>query len=61
MKEKEIKLFIGNVIKNKRIECGIRQEDVAQALKLTRVSVLNIEAGRHAPTLESIFILCATE
>lgn len=38
---------------------GYRQEDISAALGLSRVSVINIEAGRQSMTLEVLIKCCA--
>lgn len=42
---------IGERIREKRIEAGIKQEVFSQLLNLTRSSVVNIEKGRQRPSI----------
>jgi len=42
---------IGTQIRDARISAGISQEDLAKKLDLTRASIINIEKGRHRPSL----------
>lgn len=58
MTEKQVKLYIGMRLKEKRLKAGLRQEDVATVIKLSRVSILNMEIGRHSPTPFKLHALC---
>jgi DNA-binding XRE family transcriptional regulator len=49
---------VGENIKKHRKQCGYSQTELGQLLNLSRVSVLNIEQGRHSPPIKTIFILC---
>jgi putative transcriptional regulator len=40
-----------NDVRELRIERGLRQEDLAKALKVSRQTVNAIEAGRYLPSL----------
>lgn len=57
---KDINKYIGNKIRLRRKELGLTQENLATAMSLNRLSILNIEKGRHGTTAESMFTLCAT-
>lgn len=54
----KISEHIGNEIKRMRKIKGYSQQDFADMISLTRASVINIEKGRHSPTLEKIYIIC---
>ncbi len=45
---------LGARIRNARILAGISQEILATHLDLTRASVINIEKGRHKPSLHQL-------
>jgi transcriptional regulator with XRE-family HTH domain len=42
---------IGSRIRNARLLSGISQEILAAQLGLTRASIINIEKGRHRPSV----------
>lgn len=50
--------YASNIIKRKRKELGLSQDDVAKYLGLTRVSVINIESGKHGLKYDTIYELC---
>jgi len=50
--------FASNIIKTKRKELGLSQDNVAQYLGLTRISIINIENGRHGLKYDSVYKLC---
>lgn len=56
--EKEIKQHVGAVIKEARKLKNYNQEDLAALIGLTRVSIINIENGRHNPPLYKFYLLC---
>lgn len=58
MDNNQLKKYIGLQIKEKRETMGIKQEHMAQILKLSRTSIHNIESGRHSVTAENIMLLC---
>ncbi|MBE6114499.1 MAG: helix-turn-helix transcriptional regulator [Erysipelotrichaceae bacterium] len=41
-----------NLIKVKRKELGLRQEDLAEALEVSRQTIIAIENDKYNPTLE---------
>lgn len=41
-----------NLIKQKRKELGLRQEDLAEALDVSRQTIIAIENDKYNPTLE---------
>lgn len=58
MTDKQVKLYVGSRLKEMREAAGLRQEDVGKVVGLSRVSVLNIESGRHNPTIKTMILLC---
>jgi len=46
---------IGEKIKARRIENNLKQSDLADLLGLNRVSISNIESGRHQVSLATIY------
>ncbi len=56
--EQQIKQHVGAIIKEARIKKDYNQEDLAAMIGLTRVSILNIESGRHNPPLYKFYLLC---
>lgn len=57
------KLFytkIGSVFRERRIQLGLSQADVASKIGLTRASIANIETGRQAMLLHSYVLLVNT-
>lgn len=53
-----IKEFAGTKIREKRIALNISQQDLADFLQLTRVSIMNIEKGRHFPSVTVLYAIC---
>ena len=49
--EKQFYKNVGKKLKSARKEAGFTQQQVADRIGLTRVSITNLEAGRHAPSL----------
>jgi DNA-binding XRE family transcriptional regulator len=49
---------IGSRISELRNQAGYTQEELGQMLSLARASVINIEKGRHAPPISTIYTLC---
>lgn len=47
----------GVIVRNKRIELGLTQDDLAAKTSLSRVSIANIEAGRQNISLKFAFEL----
>jgi DNA-binding XRE family transcriptional regulator len=41
----------GNALYEARVQVGLRQEDLAKKVGLSRTSIVNIEAGRQAVNL----------
>lgn len=58
MTDKQIKKYMGFQIKVRRESLNLKQEDIGRALKLSRVSILNMESGRHSPKCNAILTLC---
>lgn len=50
--------MIGGNIRKYRLRNDMRQEDLAKKLELSRVSLVNIEAGRQAIPIYRIILLC---
>lgn len=48
---------MGRLIKEKRLSRGINQEILADRLGLTRASVINLEKGRHRPSVYQLMII----
>jgi transcriptional regulator with XRE-family HTH domain len=57
MNKKELSEYIGDVIKRKREELGLRQEHLAEFLGFSRASIINLEKGRHSIQVNSLFDL----
>lgn len=55
----DIKKNIGKNIGLFRKKLGLSQEDLAGALGLSRASIMNIESGRHSPSLDKFIKICA--
>ena len=58
MTEKHLKRYIGIRLKEMRQHVGLKQEDVGKILGLSRVSILNMESGRHSPTPFKLLTFC---
>ncbi len=52
--QEQFNIALGLRIRNARKEKGLMQEDVANLIGLTRVTLVNIEAGRHSTTIFAI-------
>jgi transcriptional regulator with XRE-family HTH domain len=50
---------LGEVIKTARLNRKINQEELGQYLGLTRSSIINLEKGRHRPSLYQILQMAA--
>lgn len=48
---------LGSLIKTERLKRKITQDDLAQQLDLTRASVINLEKGRHRPSIYQIVLI----
>ncbi len=55
MTEDEFIKLIGNKIKNKREELGLRQIDFAHLIGIEDSSLRRIESGRTNPTVKTLF------
>lgn len=51
---------IGETIKAERLKNGMSQEILAEQLELTRASVINLEKGRHRPSVHQLVIIAET-
>ena len=49
---------IGNQIRKRRKEKGVSQANLAVAIGLSRLSVVNIEANRQSATPDTIYLVC---
>lgn len=48
---------IGDLISSERHRVGKSQEDLAAYLNLTRTSVINLEKGRHKPSIYQLLLI----
>lgn len=48
---------LGGLIKGERIKRKITQDDLSLQLGLTRASVINLEKGRHRPSIYQILLI----
>ena len=53
----EGKLFINNRIQELRSEKGLTQQDLAEAIEVTRATIIALEKGSYNPSLELVFRL----
>jgi transcriptional regulator with XRE-family HTH domain len=58
MDKYEVRAFIGDRILQLRKAKGLRQEDLAVALNITRTSIINIEVGRQRLIIDYVPIIC---
>jgi len=47
---------VGELIRHERIKRGISQEELGKYLDLTRMSVINLEKGRHRPSIHQLLL-----
>lgn len=59
MRKKTLSEILGENVRKYRKDFGMNQEDVAEAIGLTRVSIVNIEQGRQSPAYEKLMLICA--
>jgi transcriptional regulator with XRE-family HTH domain len=52
------KKFIGNVLKQARINVSLSQIQLAEAIGLSEKHISNIERGQNFPSLDTFFRLC---
>lgn len=57
--EDKLYKIIGDGLAKRRSELGLTQDQVADAVKLERTSITNIEAGRQRAPLHLLYRLCA--
>lgn len=50
---------IGERLKHRREELGLKQGQLAEAVGLLRTSITNIESGRQRPPIHLLYALCA--
>jgi transcriptional regulator with XRE-family HTH domain len=48
---------MGSLIKAERLKCGVSQELLGNQLNLTRASVINLEKGRHRPSIYQLILI----
>ena len=53
----EAKIQIENKIQERRLESGLTQEDLADAVDVTRATIIALEKGSYNPSLELAFRL----
>lgn len=56
--EDDLYRLIGERLRERREELGLKQSDVAAEVGLRRTSVTNIEAGRQKPPLHVLYGVC---
>lgn len=56
--ENELYRLIGERLRQRREELGLKQSDVAAEVGLRRTSVTNIEAGKQKPPLHVLYGVC---
>ncbi len=49
--------MIGTLIKEERVKNGFSQEVLADYLSLTRASIINLEKGRHRPSIHQLIMI----
>lgn len=59
MKQKKMLKIIGKNIRKYRLRGDLRQEDLAKKLGLSRVSLVNIEAGKQSIPIYRVATLCS--
>lgn len=55
-----LKTALAIVLRNKRIECGLTQEELAHQCNVDRTYISMLERKKRKPTLNVIFKLCET-
>lgn len=50
--------YISKQVRKYRLAKNITQEELAEMLGLTRVSVVNMEKGKQSFTVKSLYLLC---
>lgn len=58
MKRESIAKHIGQKIKEQRETNKFSQEELGGLLNLSRVSIMNMENGRHRVSIDNLFMLC---
>ena len=58
-KIKNLYTTLGVNIRDARKKAGLRQEELALMMDLSRTSIVNIEKGRQRPTLHFLYQFCA--
>lgn len=57
---KGLRQRIARIVRARRTELELTQAQVAEGVGLSRVTITNIEAGRHLPTVPCLWWLCET-
>lgn len=59
MKKNNFNQLVGENIKNFPRQMGLTQEELANAVELSRVSIVNIERGIQSTTLDKLADICS--
>jgi transcriptional regulator with XRE-family HTH domain len=51
--------MLGDVLREKRLEAGMTQEDLAHSAHVDRTYVSQLENDRKSPTLDVLFRICS--
>ncbi len=55
----ETKRILGEKMREKRIECGIMQQKLADTAGISRSYICDMENGRYCPSLKTLTLLAA--
>lgn len=58
MKDKQYKLVLKNRLKEARQAAGMSQEELAEAVGVSRNTISSIETGQFSPTAKLALVLC---
>lgn len=58
MKRDKLSKYVGAKVHDLRKEAGLRQEELGKLLGVSRVSILNMESGKHRLSIDHLFFLC---
>jgi transcriptional regulator with XRE-family HTH domain len=50
----DLKLAIGENVRNRRLECGLSQQALAQSINCTQSQIAQIETGKTSPSIELV-------
>lgn len=59
MTNKDVLRFLGSRVRKNREKLRMTQQELADIVGLTRVSIVNVEAGRHGIPFIKLLTLCA--